>query len=181
MKKLSIILGILAGMGVSAQSSTLVINNYSAYDAAGRFMTVGSAGSGSSQPYMYALPNAPYSVYTIPAGGYTKYDKFDNTGGANPIPIPGWFYIDPLNSANTGNYAYNHPIITAVTAIDEWMGFAFNLTDSTGYSYDSFEVGDPLLSGGFLQSTQNGPNTGSSADWFTITSSGSQVTYFQIY
>ncbi|MCT2564705.1 hypothetical protein [Chryseobacterium herbae] len=181
MKKLSIILGILMGIGISAQSSTLVINNYSSYDAAGRFMTVGSASSGPSQPYMYALANTPYSIYTIPAGGFTKYDKFDNTGGPNPIPIPGWYYIDPLNSANTGNYVYNHPIISAVTAIDEWMGFAFNLTDSTGYTYDTFEVGDPVLSGGFLNASQNGPNTGSSADWFTISTSGGVVTYFQIY
>lgn len=181
MKKLSIILGIIAGIGISAQSSTLVINNYSGYDAAGRFMTVGSAGSGSYQPLMYALPNAPYSTYTIPAGGFTKYDKFDNTGGSNPIPIPGWWYIDPLNSANNGNYPYDHPIITAVTSVDEWMGFAFSLTDSTGYSYDTFEVGDPVLSGGFLSSSQTGPNTGSSADWFTITTPGGQVTYFQIF
>lgn len=181
MKKLSIILGISAGIAVSAQSSTLMINNYSSYDAAGRFMTVGSAGSGSSQPYMYALPNSPYAVYTIPAGGYTKYDKFDNTGGSNPIPISGWYYIDPLNNANTGNYAYNHPTITAVTAVDEWMGFAFSLTDVTGYTFDTFEVGDPVLSGGFLSTTQTGPNTGSSADWFTITTPGGQITYFQIF
>ncbi|CEJ71040.1 hypothetical protein SAMN05421866_1289 [Chryseobacterium oranimense] len=181
MKKLTVILGILAGIGISAQSSLMVINNYSAYDAEGRFMTVGSAGMGSSQPYMYALPNPPYSVYTIPAGGYTKYDKFDNTGSPNPIPIPGWNYIDPLNSANTGNYPYNHPIITAVTPIDEWMGFAFRLTDPTGYTYDTFEVGDPILSNGFLSSSQTGPNTTVSADWFTITTPGGLVTYFQIY
>ncbi|MGC5746954.1 hypothetical protein [Chryseobacterium sp. NFX27] len=181
MKKLSIILGIVAGITIAAQSSTLMINNYSSYDAAGRFMTVGSAGSGSSQPYMYALANAPYSRYTVPAGSYTKYDKFDNTGGSNPIPIPGWYYIDPLNSANTGNYPYNHPIITAVTAVDEWMGFAFVLTDNTGYSYDSFEVGDPALSGGFLTNTQTGANTGITADWYTITTPSGQITYFQIY
>ncbi|SHG98470.1 hypothetical protein [Chryseobacterium vrystaatense] len=181
MKKLSIILGLMAGIGISAQSSTLVINNHSAYDAAGRFMTTGSASPGSTQPYMYALPNAPYSTYTIPAGGHTKYDKFDNTGGSNPIPIPGWYYIDPLNSANTASYPYNHPIITAVTAVDEWMGFAFVLTDSTGYSYDSFEVGDPALSGGFLHASQSGPNTGSSADWFTISTPAGTITYFQIF
>ncbi|KFF01711.1 hypothetical protein [Chryseobacterium luteum] len=181
MKKLSIILCTIAGIAITAQSTTLVINNYSIYDAAGRFMTIGSAGSGSYQPYMYALPNTPYTTYTIPAGGYTKYDKFDNTGGFNPIPITEWYYVDPLNSANTGIYPYNHPIITAVTSIDEWMGFAFSLTDSTGYTYDTFEVGDPVLSGGFLSSSQTGPNTGSSADWFTITTSGGQVTYFQIY
>ncbi|GEN72385.1 MULTISPECIES: hypothetical protein [Chryseobacterium] len=181
MKKLTVILGMLAGISISAQSSSIVIHNYSAYDAEGRFMTVGSAGTGSSQPYMYALPNPPYSVYTIPAGGHTKYDKFDNTGSPNPIPIPGWYYIDPLNSSNTGNYPYNHPIITAVTPVDEWMGFAFRLTDTTGYTYDTFEVGDPILSNGFLSSTQTGPNTTVSADWFTITTTGGQVTYFQIY
>ncbi|MBL1219778.1 hypothetical protein JET18_02960 [Chryseobacterium sp. L7] len=181
MKKLTVILSLVAGVVISAQSSTLVINNYSAYDAGGRFMTIGSAGMGSSQPYMYALPNPPYLVYTIPAGAYTKYDKFDNTGGPNPIPIPGWNYADPLNSANSGTYVYNHPIITAVTAIDEWMGFAFSLTDSTGYTLDTFEVGDPVLSGNFLSSTQTGTNTGVTADWFTITTAGGQVTYFQIY
>lgn len=178
MKKLTIILSIAAGISASAQSTPLQVNNYNPnYIAVGRLMTKSAT---PYSPYMYAIGTYPSTNYTIPINGYSYYEHFDTTGTAN-IPILYWNYGDPLNPANSNTYPYNHPLITAVNSIDEWEGYAFSLRDSNGQSVDSFEVGDPVLSAGFLQPNQSGVNTPSFAEWFTISSGAGNITYLQIY
>ncbi|MDR6923411.1 MULTISPECIES: hypothetical protein [Chryseobacterium] len=178
MKKLTIILSIAAGISASAQSTPLQVNNYNPdYIAVGRLMTKSTT---PYAPYMYAIGTYPSTNYTIPINGDSYYDHFDTTGTAN-IPILYWNYVDPLNPANSNTYPYNHPLITAINSTNEWEGYAFSLRDSNGQSVDSFEVGDPVLSGGFLQPNQSGYNTPSFAEWFTITSGTGNITYLQIY
>ncbi|MDR2236577.1 MAG: hypothetical protein LBE92_10660 [Chryseobacterium sp.] len=178
MKKLILILSIAAGISASAQSNPLQVNNYNpTYTADGRFMTVSPI---PYKPYMYASDVTSSTTYMVPPNGNSTYYKFNTTGTAN-IPIPKWLYVDPVNTANTGTYPYNHPLITAITTVDEWEGYAFSLRDSNGQAVDSFEVGDPVLSSGFLQTSQSGVNTPSFAEWFTITSATGDMTYLQIY
>jgi hypothetical protein len=176
MKKISLLLSVLAGVLSFAQTSPLVIKNYNTFDAVGRLRT-GMPG-GVPGPYMYAAPNAPYSTYTVPGGADTIYNTFDTSGTAL-LPITIWYVTDPTNPANSGTYPYNHPFITTVmNPSNVWAGFHFWLTDpSTGIT-DTYQLGDPTVYPGFSAS---GAGTFSSADWFTITTPSGPTTYLQIY
>ncbi|HCA07521.1 hypothetical protein [Chryseobacterium sp.] len=176
MKKITLLLSAMAGVLAFAQTSPLVIQNYSAYNAEGRLRTSPISAPG---PYMYAAPNIPYGSFTIPAGGFTQYDKF-STAGTAPYGITLWYVGDPTNPANNGTYAYNHPFIaTVMDPTNVWAGFDFFLKDPvTQNGVDHFRMGDPAVDPWFV-STATGVN--SSADWFTITTPSGPTTYLQIF
>ncbi|MDR6923419.1 MULTISPECIES: hypothetical protein [Chryseobacterium] len=176
MKKVSFILLITAGVFTFAQSSPIIIQNYSAYDAAGRFRT--APAGGVAGPYMFASPNAPYGMYTVPAGGFTQYNSFSTTGTAT-FPIVKWYVTDYTNPANNGSYAYNHPFIsTVMNSANEWASFHFVIQDPATGASDEYKLGDPTIDPAFSNSI-----TGSisSADWFTITTPSGPTTYLQIF
>lgn len=176
MKKISLALSIVAGIITFAQSSPIIIQNYSTYDAPGRFRT--APAGGAAGPYMYAAPNAPYGMYTIPAGGFTQYNSFSTTGTAT-FPIVKWYVTDYTNPANNGSYAYNDPFIsTVMNSVNEWAGFHFVIQDPASGAFDEYMLGDPNIDPAFSNSI-----TGSisSADWFTITTPSGPTTYLQIF
>ncbi|MDR2236566.1 MAG: hypothetical protein LBE92_10605 [Chryseobacterium sp.] len=176
MKKISLALSIIAGTFVFAQSSSFIIQNYSAYDVVGRLRT--APAGGAAGPYMYAAPNPPYGSYTIPAGGFTQYNSFSTSGTAT-FPIVKWYVTDYTNPANNGSYAYNHPFIsTVMDSVNEWAGFHFWLNDPITGVTDIYSLGDPSIDPAF-----NSSMTGSisSADWFTITTPSGPTTYLQVY
>ncbi|PIF47133.1 hypothetical protein CLU96_4180 [Chryseobacterium sp. 52] len=176
MKKITLLLSALAGILSFAQTSPLVIQNYSVSDAVGRLRT-GMPG-GISGPYMYAAPNAPYGSYTVPSGATTQYNTF-NTSGTAFLPITTWYVTDPTNPANNGGYPYNHSFITTVmNPSNVWAGFHFWLTDPSTGNTDTYQLGDPTVDPWF---TNSGTGTFSSADWFTITTPSGPTTYLQIF
>lgn len=175
MKKITLFLSVLAGVLSSAQTSPLVIQNYSSYDAVGRLRT-GTVGT--SGPYMYAAPNPPYGSYTVPAGAITQYNTFSTSGTAS-VPITTWYVGDATNPANNGTYPYNHPFIASVMDPSNiWGGFHFWLTDPSTGNTDTYQLGNPLVYSGF---TASGTGAFSSADWFTITTPSGPTTYLQIF
>lgn len=177
MKKISLLLSVFAGVLSFAQSTPLVINNFSSYHAVGRLRT-GTPG-GVAGPYMFAAPNPPYGTYTVPAGQYTQYNTFDTSGTAL-LPIPIWYVTDYTTPSNSGGYPYNHSFITTtMNPSNEWGGFHFWLTDpATGNTVDSYELGDPTIYPGFSYSLTGSV---SSADWYTITTPAGAITYLEIY
>ncbi len=176
MKKISLLLSVTAGVLVSAQSTPLVIHNYSQSDAVGRLST--APPGGGPGPYMYASPNPPYGSYTIPAGGFTQYNSF-STSGTVPFPILNWYVSDNTNPSNNGTYAYNHPFIsTVMNAANEWAGFHFVLHDPATGNTDEYKLGDPSIYPGFSNSITG---SFSGADWFTITTPSGPTTYLEIY
>lgn len=166
-----------AGILSFAQSTPLVINNFSSYHAVGRLRT-GSAGP-IAGPYMFASPNPPYGTYTVPAGQYTQYNTFDTSGTAI-LPILTWNVTDYTTPSNNGSYPYNHSFITnTMNSSNEWCGFHFWLTDpATGNTVDTYELGDPNIYSGFSSSLTGSV---SSADWYTITTPAGAITYLEIY
>lgn len=177
MKKISLLISALAGILSFAQTSPLVIQNYSAYNAEGRMRT-GMPG-GVAGPYMYAAPNAPYGAFTVPAGATTQYDTF-STSNTALLPITMWHVTDPTNPANNGGYAPNHPFISSVMNVTNvWAGFHFFLKDPvTGNGNDVYQIGDPTVDPWF---TNTATGAYSSADWFTITTPSGPMTYLQIF
>lgn len=178
MKKISSLLSVLTGVVLFAQSSPLVINNYSSYHAEGRLATLAPAGSPPSFQ-MTAAPNFPaYSGFFIPSGASTEYITFDTSGNAT-YPILNWHVSDFNNQNNNGSYAYNDPLITTVNALNEWGGYHFFLRDTvTGNILDSHQIGNPALNPSYSSSSV-GPN--STADWFTISTPNGAITYLEIY
>ncbi|KPE49881.1 hypothetical protein [Chryseobacterium indologenes] len=175
MKKIALLLSVAAGISAFAQSSPIIIQNYSVSDAVGRFRT-GMPG-GAPGPLMYAAPNPPYGTYTIPTGGFTQYDSFSTTGTA-PFPIVKWYVTDYTNPANNGGYDYNHPFISVMNSVNEWAGFHFWLKDPVTGATDMYNLGDPTIDPAFSNSLTG---TFSSADWFTITTPSGPTTYLQIF
>ncbi|MCT2564702.1 hypothetical protein [Chryseobacterium herbae] len=176
MKKIPLLLSALAGVLAFAQTSPLVIQNYSAYNAEGRLRTSPISAPG---PYMYAAPNIPYGSYTIPAGGFTQYNTF-STSGTAAYPITSWYVTDPTNPANNGTYAYTHPFIASVmNPSNVWAGFHFVLKDPvTQNGVDTYQMGDPAVDPWFVNTATGSV---SSADWFTITTPSGPTTYLQIF
>src|ERR1700750_1752383 len=127
MKKTATLLLGLTAILSSAQTSSLVFNNYNIYDAVGRLMTC-SPTPGLVR-YMYASPNGPYGTYTMPAGISSSYASFNTTGlAAFPMNMNVWNITDPSNTANNTSYPYNHNYITSTMAsINEWASFHFFL------------------------------------------------------
>lgn len=176
MKKISSLLSVLTGVFLFAQSTPLVINNFSSYDAIGRLATLPS--NSTSGIGMYAAPNPPYGSFTIPSGGSTQYNTFDTAGTAS-YPISRWYVSDYINPNNNGNYVYNDPFITTVNALNEWAGYDFLLRDfATGNTVDVHRMGNPAINPWF---TNSSTGVNSTADWFTITTPSGAITYLEIY
>lgn len=176
MKKIALLLSVAVGALVFAQSSSLVIQNYSNYDAVGRLLT--ATPGNPLGPVMTPAPAPPYGTYTIPAGASTQYDSFSTTATA-AFPIFTWYVTDHINPSNNGAYAYNDPFIsTVMSSVNEWAGLNFWLKDTATGATDSYSLGDPAVYPGFSNS-QTGAF--SSADWFTITTPSGPTTYLQIY
>lgn len=177
MKKISLLLFVLAGVLSFAQTTPLVINNYSSYHAIGRLHTGPPGGVGGL--YMMAAPNPPFGTFTIPSGATTQYNKF-NTSGTSNLPIMKWYVTDDNNPNNNGTYAYDSPFITNImNPSNEWGGFHFWLADpTTGNEVDTYALGDPTIFPVFSYSLTG---TVSSADWYTITTPTGAITYLEIY
>lgn len=177
MKKISSLLSVLAGVLLFAQTTPLVIHNYSSYHAVGRLHTGPPGGIGSL--YMMAAPNPPFGTFTVPSGEDTQYNKFNTSGTAN-LPIMKWYVTDYNNPNNNGTYNYNDNFITNVmNPSNEWAGFHFWLVNpATGNTVDTYELGDPTVYPAFSNSL-----TGafSSADWYTITTPTGAITFLEIY
>ena len=176
MKKTALFLSVTAGVLAFAQSSPIIIQNYSAYDAIGRFRT--APAGGAAGPIMYAGHNAPYGAYAIPAGESTQYNSFSTAGTAS-IPILNWYVSDNTNPANDGMYAYNHPFIsTVMNSANEWASFHFVIKDPVTNASDEYKLGDPTIVPSYSNSLMGSI---SSADWFTITTPSGPTTYLQIF
>lgn len=185
-KQLLILCSVLGGM-ISAQQSTLIINNYSSYDYHGQLM---ATPLGSCYPMVSigypAVPNQlivpALSDYKLPSysdgasNGITTF--LVQTSGANPATprVPGHITLSPggpiasnTNWRHTKFQMYfagtNTPVSSGGTSVPETY-FNANLGDGT----------NSCFSGPSNISTIYGD-----AEWFTISSGGIQYTYIQIF
>lgn len=187
MKKQFLMICCALGGMISAQQSTLIINNYSSYDYHGQLM---ATPLGTCYPMVsIGYPAVPdqlivpaFSDYKLPfyadgaANGITTF--LVQTSGANPaVPrVPGHVTLSSTGVISTNtNWRHtkfqmyfagtNTPVSSGGTSIPETY-FNANLGDGTnscfsGPSYISTLYGD--------------------AEWFTISSGGTQYTYIQIF
>ncbi|MCS3531419.1 hypothetical protein [Chryseobacterium sp. JUb7] len=168
MKKIIYSLSMLCGVFAFSQSKVLTINNYSQFKLEGRLMAANSAPT-ITNPVVYAAPNAPYGVYTVPPFLTDIEYKTLSTSGYSILPIDTWYVTDPTYG---GSYAFNNPVMDTVSSMVEWGRFDFVAKDNAGNPVDGFAMGEP-----FTGAVYYTLGTHSEADWFTI----GDYTYLQVY
>lgn len=173
MKNLLLILYFISGL-VWAQTSTMVINNYSNYYLEGRL-----GANGQCNPLIFAVPLAGQSIFTIPPVTTTSYEKYKSSN-VSTVPILEWL-------VNTGSGSsvvrpYYHPVFDSfgpVSLYSDWSMFWFSTFDSSHIFFEEFKMGVNTNCTGNSVTYQLGSYA--EAEWFTITSGSTVFTNLNIY
>lgn len=174
MKKLIITALLFCGVCSFAQSTPLMINNYSKLRLEGRLMACSRINT-NGYPVAFAAPNPPYGVYTVPPLTTDVEYVTLNTSGLSSQPILQW-YITTAGGSNT--YNYNDPAMAGVSSSVEWAMYHFVTKDDQGNGVDTFMMGNPMVSNMAGFSTNfNQVGTTAEAEWFSI----SGMVYLQVY
>lgn len=187
MKKQFLMMCCALGGMISAQQSTLIINNYSSYDYHGQLM---ATPLGACYPMVsIGYPAVPDQLI-VPALSDYELQSY-SVGAANGITT---FLVQTSGTNPAVPRVPNHPTLAPTGAISV----------NTNWRHTKFQMyfagtNTPVSSGGtsvpetyFLGNLGDGTNscfTGPSnisttygdADWFTISSGGVQYTYIQIF
>lgn len=172
MKKLIISALVFCGVFSFAQSTPLVINNYSKLSLEGRLMACNRI---SGYPVAFAAPNPPYGTYTVPPlTTDVKYVTL-NTSGISSLPILKWYVT---TAGGSTAYNYNDPAMAGVSSSVEWAMYHFVTKDDQGNGADTFMIGNPIVSNmaGFSTNLYQ-LGTTAEAEWFSI----SGMVYLQVY
>jgi hypothetical protein len=174
MKKIFFLIAVFCGFFAFSQTSTLVISNYSSYYLEGRL-----GATGNCNPFVYAVPTAGLSAYTVPPATMVSYDKYYYSNTA-AVPITQWLVNASGNNPIIRNY--NHPVLLplgAVATSSDWSLFWFETFDAAHNLYEYFNMGVNPSCNGSVTTYKLGIY--SEAEWFTITSGSIVYTYINIY
>jgi hypothetical protein len=174
MKKLIVSTLVLCGALSFAQSTPLMIHNYSKLSLEGRLMACSRINPGG-YPVAFAAPNLPYGVYTVPPLTTDVEYVTLNTSVASLLPILKWYVT---TAGGTTAYNYNDPSMAGISSSVEWAMYHFVTKDDQGNGVDTFTMGNPIVSNmaGFSTNLYQ-LGTTAEAEWFSI----SGMVYLQVY
>lgn len=191
MKKIILlVLLIFLSTKIHSQTSTLIINNYSNLILEG--MVYANPISGSScYPAITSGNGSAWSIIVqpgTPTNPYTvTYDKYRFASlPATNFPLTQWW----TQTASTSPAQYRsvgHPLFYANGPIDlstNWTGFYFVTKNTNGIYHAEQPIGDPTyFNMGCTPCvySYNAISGDTEAEWFTLSSGGTNYTYVQVY